>query len=1097
VAGVLRNLRIVLGVDFNESGLKKADRALRQIDKRLGGIGRSTAIGAGLAAVTGSAQALTAALLPAAPAILALPAAMAVAKAATATFKVATVGMGDAMSAVAEGDAAKLEEALTKLSPSARAFVRSTAGLKGRFDPIQQVVQQRTFAGLAAQMGPVADNLLPGIKTGMLGVAAGFNLGAKEALKFGQTPMAKGAVNKVFASSSRIMHELGGATKPALAGVTALTVAGLPLAERMTGWAVSGTKAASAFLTSERGAAMLANAVDGAGDTLAQLGRIGGNVGGGLIRMFGQMEDSGDGVLDTVERLTAKFEAWAKTAEGQQQTAETFALLRDVVGDLGAVLPIVVGPLGVAADILTSLPGPLRDVVTQGLALALIVGPLAGKIGGVASAGLHMADGVRRMRDAAADAGGPMGALGNAATRTRSAIGSAATLLTGPWGIALAGGAAALGLFATRNDAAETQVSTLTDALVRNKGALDQSAISNVQNALETAGAYRAAQELRISLTDVTDAALGNQAAMDRVSTALAATSTNVQVYGGRAGQGAIAQKQLTGGADLLSNALHGQNDVVEEARKRFGRLTAGAPSTAAGARDVARSMTEIQTAADGAAGRTAALTAKMAGFKNLAGDADMAAIAFRDSIDGLSGALRRNGAGLDSRTGKLNIASKAGRENNRLIIEAIRNAADHSQKLLKEGKSTDVANVAFARHIDRLRGVLTQSKLSKAEIDRLIRRYASMPGDINAALGRIKNKTVTIKVRADGTVNLPGGTKASLWASGGVLPGYTPGRDPHMFYSPTGGTLGLSGGEAVMRPEWTRAVGRSAVEQMNAAARRGGVPAVKKVLAAGVGPQRLGGEGAFFADGGIIAKHSFSGFDKMAPAMARYNRKVGEAAWQAAQKITKKLNEVSLGGPGVAKALKWARGQHGKPYIWGGVGPRGYDCSGFMSAITNVIKGRRPYSRLYSTHSFGASSGPGGFVRNRKSGFMVGVTDAGVGHMAGTLGRVNVESRGSRGVVVGSAARGYSNGLFSRRYGLAKFDQGGVLPPGFTPAYNGTGKPEYVFTHKQMQSGGGARVEVHNHFHIPAHPNKHAIGKEIYEALYPYMDRAGRRLPD
>lgn len=64
------------------------------------------------------------------------------------------------------------------------------------------------------------------------------------------------------------------------------------------------------------------------------------------------------------------------------------------------------------------------------------------------------------------------------------------------------------------------------------------------------------------------------------------------------------------------------------------------------------------------------------------------------------------------------------------------------------------------------------------------------------------------------------GRTKA---ATGGVLPGWTPGRDVHTFVSPTAGTLELSGGEAVMRPEWTAAVGGpKAVARMNAAAIKG-----------------------------------------------------------------------------------------------------------------------------------------------------------------------------------------------------------------------------------------------------------------------------------
>ena len=65
---------------------------------------------------------------------------------------------------------------------------------------------------------------------------------------------------------------------------------------------------------------------------------------------------------------------------------------------------------------------------------------------------------------------------------------------------------------------------------------------------------------------------------------------------------------------------------------------------------------------------------------------------------------------------------------------------------------------------------------------------------------------------------------KGHGYARGGVLPGFTPGRDVHRFFSPTGGTLALSGGEAIMRPEWTRAVGGAgAVNSMNRAAMRGG----------------------------------------------------------------------------------------------------------------------------------------------------------------------------------------------------------------------------------------------------------------------------------
>ncbi len=78
-------------------------------------------------------------------------------------------------------------------------------------------------------------------------------------------------------------------------------------------------------------------------------------------------------------------------------------------------------------------------------------------------------------------------------------------------------------------------------------------------------------------------------------------------------------------------------------------------------------------------------------------------------------------------------------------------------------------------------------------------------------------------------------------FADGGVMPGYTPGHDVHQFVSPTGGRLELSGGEAIMRPEWTRAMGGpGAVAEMNRAARSGTLSAFAD------------GGIASFADGGV-----------------------------------------------------------------------------------------------------------------------------------------------------------------------------------------------------------------------------------------------------
>jgi phage-related protein len=145
------------------------------------------------------------------------------------------------------------------------------------------------------------------------------------------------------------------------------------------------------------------------------------------------------------------------------------------------------------------------------------------------------------------------------------------------------------------------------------------------------------------------------------------------------------------------------------------------------------------------------------------------------------------------------------------------------------------------------------------------------------------------------------------------------------------------------------------------------------------------------------------------------------------------KTNDVAptMAGGSVEAALTWAKSQVGKPYQWGGVGPSGYDCSGFMSAIQNVIMGGKIHQRQWATAAFSGSVAPSGWKRSEKAPFMVGITNAGVGHTAGTLNGINVESSGGVGVRVGGNARGYNNNMFTDWYGYtpSKAAKGGTSP--------------------------------------------------------------------
>lgn len=596
--------------------------------------------------------------------------------------------------------------------------------------------------------------------------------------------------------------------------------------------------------------------------------------------------------------------------------------------------------------------------------------------------------------------------VGGAGKGARAGLSSLGSFIAGPWGIALLAGAGALAYFAKKHAESKARVDELKESLDKQTGAITSNTRATVFNGLQQSGAIRDAKALGVSLKDLTDAALGNAGAMDRVRTQL----DNVARANGNALLQTGAQKEATRSqgqaADRLRDAISGSNKEIRKAQ--------------AANKDAAAAGIVASASADGLADSTGDLAAEMKDErteaqklrdeldrltgKNIA--ADEAAINYADTVHQLSETLKGN-----KRTWDLN--TEAGRQNRTALIAAARAAADHMVAMRDEGRSENDVRRAASTHRAELIRLATQLGLNRRQTQLLIDRYLAVPKriptraelDTAAALRAadilrrrilaLPNKNVRISATTiyygDGSARHinPNGTLGPImrarggpiWGAGTETSDSIPAR--------------LSRNEHVISAREVRgAGGHGAIESMRAMWR--------------------GATG--FATGGAVA---------VAGAQAS---RVADAIGMALSRFThiivdRLVHRLGVGGGG--PALGWARSQVGKPYIWGGVGPRGYDCSGFQSAIENVIQHRYPYARRFTTASFPAAGwapGPGTYMigRTRNAG-------GGIGHMAGTLGGVNVESRGSVGVVVGPRARGARNGLFGGQiWHLRGFARGG-----------------------------------------------------------------------
>ena len=266
--------RVRVEVDVDDSGLRDLSGSARAATAELGGMGSSTGslakLAATLGAVGGAAGLAAGAMGTMGVGMAALgPAAIAVG----ATVKVGFQGMGDAISAVAEGDMEALNEAMGKLAPSAQAMVTAISGQKAAWDELQGAVQQEMFAGLDQSFTNLANATMPTLREGMTGVAGSLNQAAAGAMEFFATAEAQAGIQAAFSGASTLISSIAPGLGQATQGFLSMAQAAAPAMESV-GAGLGGLLGSigQAFTNTFQSGA-LTQLIDGFGQTLAGLGQ--------------------------------------------------------------------------------------------------------------------------------------------------------------------------------------------------------------------------------------------------------------------------------------------------------------------------------------------------------------------------------------------------------------------------------------------------------------------------------------------------------------------------------------------------------------------------------------------------------------------------------------------------------------------------------------------------------------------------------------------------------------------------------------------------------------------------------------------------------
>ncbi|HEX6516495.1 MAG TPA: phage tail tape measure protein, partial [Nocardioidaceae bacterium] len=253
--------------------------------------------------------------------------------------------------------------------------------------------------------------------------------------------------------------------------------------------------------------------------------------------------------------------------------------LRDAAITAGDVLlPALAGVADVTGDLLAAwdqLPGPLRAGV-------VVLGAIAAAVALVGGASLMAIPKIAAFKTAVAEL--EAGALKTAGTR----IMGLSSALMGPWGLALAAGTLALGLFAAKQGDAARAVDALKATLDEQTGALTENSREWAIKELSDSGALKAAKDLGLNLSLVTDAALGNRDALAAVNGELDTLLANTQQsLGSRGGRNPALEQGRQQALDLQA-ALNDTNGTLADAREKWQLENAAKGASADGSKKAA-----------------------------------------------------------------------------------------------------------------------------------------------------------------------------------------------------------------------------------------------------------------------------------------------------------------------------------------------------------------------------------------------------------------------------------------------------------------------------------------------------------------------------
>ncbi|GAA3730071.1 phage tail tape measure protein [Leifsonia bigeumensis] len=429
----------------------------------------------------------------------------------------------------------------------------------------------------------------------------------------------------------------------------------------------------------------------------------------------------------------------------------------------------VAGAVGNLSDFLGGMPPELQGAIAV---LALLTGGIV-LAGGVA---LLAVPKIVAFRQAVAT-------LSTEMPRATTAVKGFAGFMGGPWGLAISLALIGITDLIGRSAQAASRIDELTQSLDKNTGAMTENTRSVAIKQLSDAGAFDIAKKYGVALDDVTDAALGNQDAYERVTKAIDDQTSSTG--------------DANGYAFIFRNSLRqvsGELDSAKEKHEQLAEAQGEGTKTTISASDA---YVDAQKEIDGLEQELDQLIDTLNRANGVGQDAITANIDYQDALAAVDEQIGKIKKGADGYAASLDITTAAGRDNMALLVDLADNAWDAAKaqhdldgdtKAYRESLETSRATLLDRIHDLGLTGDAAETladqilKIPDETQWTVIAETANAENRLRGFINSWDGKRINITVDAHGgTVYQVPGTSIKFNADGGNVKFFAGGGENHV----------------------------------------------------------------------------------------------------------------------------------------------------------------------------------------------------------------------------------------------------------------------------------------------------------------------------